>query len=120
MKYYNKLPVFSLTSIVVCLHRSSSVDFDKGWTMHESSGATINKGETLTQLPDYRTKLGNVSTTQSAHVSAAAYVSIDYEESHVSNPAVGTTKRKRLPSQLQANKKQSIAISITELFGDQR
>ena len=89
--------------------------------MRESRKLPSNNGKTsLTNLPDYQTNLSNISTTLSARVSGAAVVSIDYEESHVSDPAVAATKRKRPPCQLKSNKKQSITISIAELFGDNR
>ena len=79
-------------------------------TVRQSS-ATIT--ETLLNL-------GNFSTSESAQVSADVRVSIDYQDTHVSNSGVTTAKRKRCPVQRQDNKKQSIAFSIDELFGDNR
>jgi hypothetical protein len=64
--------------------------------------------------------LGIVSTAKSARVSADVGVSIDFQETHISNSEVATAKRKRFPGQRQVNKKQCIAFSIDELFGDKR
>ena len=55
---------------------------------------------------------GNISTDE------AVRVSIDYQDNHINNSQVETAKRKRCPDQRQTNKKQSIAFSIDELFGD--
>ena len=54
----------------------------------------------------------NISTDE------AVRVSIDYQDNHINNSQVETAKRKRCPDQRQTNKKQSIAFSIDELFGD--
>ena len=62
--------------------------------------------------------LENISTTESTRVSADVDVSIDYQDNHINNSQVETAKRKRCPDQRQTNKKQSIAFSIDELFGD--
>ena len=64
--------------------------------------------------------LENISTAESARVSADVGVPIDYQEPHISNSQVETAKRKRCPGQRQANKKQCIAYSAEELFGDKR
>jgi len=61
-----------------------------------------------------------VSTTESGCVSAVGPASIDYQETDMNNSEIGNGKRKRHPGQLPANKKQSIAISIADLFGDKR
>ena len=62
--------------------------------------------------------LENISTTESTRVSADVDVSIDYQDNHINNSQVEIAKRKRCPEQRQTNKKQSIAFSIAELFGD--
>jgi hypothetical protein len=64
--------------------------------------------------------LENISTAESARVSADVGVPIDYQEPHISNSQVETAKRKRCPGQRQASKKQCIAFSAEELFGDKR
>jgi hypothetical protein len=62
--------------------------------------------------------LENISTAESARVSADVGVSIDYQDTH--NTEVTNAKRKRCPDQQRANKKQCIAFSPDELFGDKR
>ena len=64
--------------------------------------------------------LENILTAESARVSAYVGVSIDYQDTHISNSKIAIAKRKRCPFQRQGNKKQVIAFSIDELFGDNR
>jgi hypothetical protein len=47
----------------------------------------------------------NISTSESARISANVGVSIDYQGTHISNSGVATAKRKRCPGRAQANKK---------------
>ena len=61
---------------------------------------------------------GNISTDEAVQVSADVDASIDYQDNHINNSQVETAKKKRCPDQRQTNKKQSIAFSIDELFGD--
>ena len=62
--------------------------------------------------------LENISTVESARVSADVGVSIDYQDTH--NSEVTNAKRKRCPGQRRVNKKQRIAFTLGELFGDDR
>jgi hypothetical protein len=55
--------------------------------------------------------LGHISTAESARVSADVGVSIDYQDTRISNSEVANAKRKRCPGQRQANKKQRIINS---------
>ena len=62
--------------------------------------------------------LGNISIDEAVRFSADVDISIDYQDNHINNSQVETAKKKRCPDQRQTNKKQSIAFSIDELFGD--
>ena len=77
-------------------------------------------GQSSSTISGTSLNFGNISTAESARVSADVGVSIDYQDPHVSNSGVATSKRKRCSVQRQENKKQSIVFSIDELFGDKR
>ena len=77
-------------------------------------------GQTSSTITGTSLNLENFSISESAQVSADVGLLIDYQDPHVSNSGVATSKRKRCSVQRQENKKQSIALSIDELFGDKR
>ena len=77
-------------------------------------------GQSSSTIAETSLNFGNFTSTQSARVSADVGVSIDYQDTQVSNSEVTTAKRKRCSVRRQENKKQSIAFSIDELFGDNR
>ena len=79
----------------------------------ESRRAPSNKRKALKKLSGPGTNQG-ISTTESGCVTAVVVASIDYHETDMNNSEVDNGKRK------QANKKQCIAISLADLFGDKR
>jgi hypothetical protein len=85
----------------------------RNYNVHKQQ-LTVGQSCSTTNEPS-RINLEGISTAESARVSADVGVSIDYQDSEVTN-----AKRKRCPGQRRANKKQGIAFTLGELFGDDR
>jgi acetone carboxylase gamma subunit len=62
--------------------------------------------------------LENISACLPARASAVA--SIDYQDTHLTNPEVNHANKDRCRDQRQANKQQSVAFTLDELFGGDR
>ena len=99
------------------------VDFLRTYSQRDF---TLNSTKAHSHPPKRQLTIGQSSSTNSGaslnfeniSTDEAVRVSIDYQDNHINNSQVETAKKKRCPDKRQTNKKQSIAFSIDELFGD--